>query len=154
VPRPAAGAGMTQTLAPETTARPRRELDEQLVCTEIIDVTHDVKSFVLATTDDMGAGEVGLAFDPGQYLTVTVTVDGEEVQRCYTIASPPTRPGPVTITVQRVPGGPVSNWLHDHLRVGEVIRAAGPHGQFSLANHPASKYLFLSAGSGITPLMS
>jgi ferredoxin-NADP reductase len=53
-----------------------------------------------------------------------------------------------------VPGGKVSNWLHDNLRAGSQVRVLGPAGEFTCARHPAQKYLFLSAGSGITPLMS
>ena len=95
-----------------------------------------------------------LRFDPGQYLTLTAEIDGELLSRCYTIASAPTRPDSLSITVKRVPGGPVSNWLHDHVRPGTRLWVTGPNGRFSTAQHPAKRYLFLSAGSGITPLMS
>ncbi len=120
-----------------------------LVCTAVEDVTHDVRSFVLRP-----AVPTAYRFDPGQHLTVTVPVDGEQLSRCYTIASSPRRPEELTITVKRVPGGPVSGWLHDRLRVGDAVVVDGPLGVFSTAHHPASRYLFLSAGSGITPLMS
>ncbi len=123
------------------------EITGPLLCTRILDVTHDVRSFELSPAQP-------LSFRPGEYLTLTVLVDGVEHQRCYTISSPPTRPDLLTITVKRVPDGPVSNWLHERLRVGDTVRASGPLGRFSMANHPASRYLFLSAGSGITPLMS
>ena len=128
---------------------PVAEIDERLLCTRIEQVTHDVKSFVLARVD-----RAGLAFDPGQYLTVTVETDDGELQRCYTIASPPTRPDLLTITVKRVPDGPVSGWLHDRFAVGDTLRVRGPYGRFGTARNPAAKYLFLSAGSGITPVMS
>jgi glycine betaine catabolism B len=125
------------------------ELDGYLTCTEIVDITHDVKSFAFELP-----GPGLLRFQPGQYLTFRLLVDGERVERCYTISSPPTRPDRLTITVKRVPGGVVSNWLHDHLRVGDAIGASGPFGRFSSAIHPADRYLFLTAGSGITPAMS
>ncbi len=126
------------------------EVDEDLVCTEVLQVTHDVMSFVLRST-----GEARLfRFRAGQHLTLTVSVDGQERKRCYTISSSPLTPDTLTITVKRVPGGPVSNWLHDNLGVGEAVAATGPLGRFTTADHPADKYLFLSAGSGITPLMS
>ncbi len=48
----------------------------------------------------------------------------------------------------------MSNWLHDNARPGLEIKALGPAGDFSCAHHPAAKYLFLSGGSGVTPLMS
>lgn len=60
----------------------------------------------------------------------------------------------MSITVKRVPGGPVSNALHDTLVPGATIRALGPMGEFTATLHPAQRYLFLSGGSGVTPLMS
>ena len=78
----------------------------------------------------------------------------EVVYRCYTISAAPTRPHAVSITVKRVPGGPVSNWLHDNLRPGMSLKVSGPMGEFTYYDHPADKYLFVSGGSGITPLMS
>jgi glycine betaine catabolism B len=125
------------------------DLDEALICTQISDVTHDVKSFTLETVQPQQ-----LRFDPGQYLTIRIEIDGAEAERCYTISSPPTRPRALTITVKRVPGGPVSNWLHDNLGMGGKLHVSGPLGRFSMVHHRAPKYLFLSAGSGITPLMS
>lgn len=124
------------------------EVDGTLICREIIDVTHDVKSFAFEIP-----GGAQLRFLPGQYLTFEFEVDGAYVQRCYTISASPAG-GDLTITVKRVPGGPVSNWLHDRLRPGDRVRASGPFGQFSCAVYPAQKYLFLTAGSGITPAMS
>lgn len=125
------------------------ELDGHLTCVGVTDVTHDVRSFTFQVP-----GSASLRFLPGQYVTLRLDIDGVPVERCYTISSAPTRPEELTITVKRVPGGPVSNWLHDHLRVGDTVRAVGPFGQFSYAVHPAERYLFLTAGSGITPAMS
>ncbi|MCI2422658.1 hybrid-cluster NAD(P)-dependent oxidoreductase [Saccharopolyspora sp. K220] len=123
--------------------------DQRLVCKQVQRVTGDVKSFLLEPVEP-----ALFHHDPGQHLTIAVDIDGQEIRRCYTISSPPTRPHRVAITVKRVPGGLVSNWLHDHLVPGAVLRARGPFGEFSMIRHPAAKYLFLSAGSGVTPLMS
>ncbi|QYN33753.1 hybrid-cluster NAD(P)-dependent oxidoreductase [Pseudonocardia sp. DSM 110487] len=120
-----------------------------LTCKQVHTITADVRTFVFEV-----AGSEQLRFDAGQYLTVTTEPDGIPVTRCYTISSPPTRPRRIAITVKRVPGGLVSNWLHDHLTPGGTLRASGPQGQFSVARHPAPKYLFLSGGSGVTPSMS
>ncbi|AYH43902.1 hybrid-cluster NAD(P)-dependent oxidoreductase [Azoarcus sp. DN11] len=125
------------------------EDDDVLICCQVRQETHDVKSFILRPW------RPGLVrFLPGQFLTLELEIDGEAVNRCYTISSPPTRPDTLSITVKRVPGGRVSNWLHDHLSAGMSVRALGPSGDFACALHPAGKYLFLSGGSGITPLMS
>lgn len=144
---------MLTTSAPARTQTHARywvdELDGYLTCTEIVDVTHDVKSFSFELP-----GPALLHFLPGQYLTFRFLINGERAERCYTISSAPTRLESLTITVKRVPGGVVSNWLHDHFRVGDAIGASGPFGRFSSAIHPADKFLFLTAGSGITPAMS
>jgi ferredoxin-NADP reductase len=124
-------------------------IDEELVCTAISQVTHDVRTFELRRSEP---GR--FAFLAGQHVTVAVVVDGRRLERCYTLSSPPTRPDRVSITVKRVLGGPVSTWLHDGFRVGDRLHAAGPLGGFTLEEHPARRHLFLSAGSGITPLMS
>ena len=87
-------------------------------------------------------------------MTYAFEIGGETLHRCYTISAAPTRPETISITVKRVPGGPVSNWLHDSLKPGMTVKALGPMGSFSCFAHPAPRYLFLSGGSGITPLMS
>ena len=125
------------------------ETEEALLCTHVRAETHDVKSFFFRSP----AGHA-FAFMPGQFLTLELEIGGARLNRCYTISSPPTQPHTLSITVKRVPGGPVSNWLHDHLSAGMTVRTLGPAGVFSNALHPAERYLFLSAGSGITPLMS
>lgn len=125
------------------------EEDDLLLCCQVRQETHDVKSFILRPRTP------GLVrFLPGQFLTLELEIDGETVNRCYTISSSPTRPDTLSITVKRVPGGLVSNWLHDNFTAGMSLRALGPSGEFACALHPAAKYLFLSGGSGITPLMS
>ena len=127
----------------------REEIDQPLVCIGLRQETHDVMSFTFRADEP-----TRLRFDPGQYLTLTADIDGELLRRCYTIASAPTHPDSLSITVKRVADGPVSNWLHDHVRTGTRLWMTGPHGRFSTVQHPARRYLFLSAGSGITPLMS
>lgn len=123
--------------------------EETLVCCQVREETHDVKSFFFMSREGRT-----FVFEPGQFLTLELEIGGETINRCYTISSAPTRPHTISITVKRVPGGKVSNWLHDNLRVGESLRVLGPAGIFTCAHRPSGKYLFLSAGSGITPLMS
>lgn len=120
-----------------------------LVCSQVLAVTHDVKTFVFTTPDRRP-----FDFEAGQFITIRVEIDGELMTRCYTIASPPTRPDRLAITVKRVPDGIVSNWLHDNLEPGAWISMHAPAGAFVLPEEDAPKYLFLSAGSGITPVLS
>ncbi|MEM5344617.1 hybrid-cluster NAD(P)-dependent oxidoreductase [Paraburkholderia azotifigens] len=120
-----------------------------LTCCRVVDETHDVKSFEFRVDDGSP-----IRFEPGQFMTVSASVQGQPVERCYTISSPPTRPYLVSITVKRVPGGVMSNWLHDNMKPGTQLRAYGPSGSFTPTAAPAVKSLYLSAGSGVTPLMS
>ncbi len=121
------------------------ERDEALICAGVREETADVRTFVLRPEQ-----ERLFRFLPGQFMTLELEAAG--LQRCYTIASPPTRPFRLEITTKR--GGPGSAWMHDHVRPGTRLRAAGPSGDFSFGLAPRGKYLFLAAGSGITPLMS
>ncbi|MES2665463.1 MAG: hybrid-cluster NAD(P)-dependent oxidoreductase [Pseudomonadota bacterium] len=93
-------------------------------------------------------------YQPGQFLTLDLPVPGGSVQRTYTISSSPSRPLSLSITVKAQPGSIGTRWMLDHLKPGMRIKAHGPAGQFTFLRHPARKYLFISAGSGITPMMS
>ncbi len=123
--------------------------DLGLVCCKIRQETHDVKSFFFRPEKP-----ALFKYLPGQFITLELEIEGKSINRCYTISSTPTRPHTISITVKRQPNGIVSNWLHDHLKVGSKISVLGAAGEFSCALAPAKKYLFLSGGSGITPLMS
>lgn len=122
---------------------------KSLHCCAVQDETHDVKTFVFQCPD-----LPAISFEPGQFLTVSPVINGQSVSRCYTLSSSPTRPFSFAITVKRVPGGPVSNWLHDNLRAGDRLLATGPAGNFTPVSKPSAKVLYLSAGSGVTPLAS
>jgi ferredoxin-NADP reductase len=120
-----------------------------LICRQVQDVTHDVKTFLFEPTRP-----ALFQHEPGQFVTLQLQIDGRLVSRCYTISSPPTRPHLLGITVKRQPGGLVSNWLHEEMTPGKRISAEGPFGVFSITRRRSAKYLFLSGGSGITPVMS
>ncbi|RQU27047.1 hybrid-cluster NAD(P)-dependent oxidoreductase [Burkholderia cenocepacia] len=120
-----------------------------LVCCRVRDETHDVRTFVFSAKDGHP-----FSFEPGQFITVSADVDGVPVSRCYTVSSPPTRPYTLSITVKRTPGGVMSNWLHANMKPGVELSAFGPSGIFTPSSGPAAKVLYLSAGSGVTPLMS
>jgi glycine betaine catabolism B len=129
--------------------------DLKVRCAEIINETHDVKTFRFVA-------EPGLLFSykPGQFLTLDLEINGQEVLRSYSISSSPSRPHSLEITVKRVPAatpdlpdGLVSNWLHDNIRVGSEVKISGPMGKFTCFQYPSQKLLFISAGSGVTPMM-
>lgn len=126
------------------------DTERELVCVDIRPETHDVRTFTFRAADGQP-----FAFSAGQYLRFAVNVAGEALSRCYSASSSPLRPGLISVTVKRVDGGVVSNWLHDHLAVGSRLAAVGPAGRFTLPEAAADGPLLLvSGGSGITPVMS
>jgi glycine betaine catabolism B len=130
--------------------------DLTVKCMQIIDETADAKTFRFVAEPP-----VLFSYKPGQFVTLDLEIDGQEISRSYSISSTPSRPHSLEITVKRVPAasaehprGLVSNWLHDNLQVGSQVKLSGPTGKFNCFDHPAPKLLLLSAGSGITPMMS
>ncbi|WP_448213214.1 MOSC N-terminal beta barrel domain-containing protein [Colwellia sp. MEBiC06753] len=123
--------------------------DIELVCTHIYQETHDVKTFVF--TSEQAELPHYIA---GQHLPFKLTIGGKQVNAIYTLSSSPTRPETISITVKRVENGKVSNFLHDHFKVGDKISAKPPAGKFNLETIQQNKVLLLSAGSGITPMLS
>lgn len=139
---------MSSFTLPATRAEWRSDRWARLRCLAAWNETHDVRSFLLAPED---GGR--FAFMPGQFITIRVT-DGDEVlERCYTLSSSAIGERTITITVKRKEGGRVSGLLHDTLKVGDIVEAFGPSGRFG-PNRPDEKYLLLSAGSGVTPMLS
>ncbi|MBW4669640.1 MAG: FHA domain-containing protein [Cyanomargarita calcarea GSE-NOS-MK-12-04C] len=128
-------------------------------CIGIIDETHDVKTFRFVADPP-----VFFTYKAGQFVTLELEINGEQILRSYSIASTPSRPYTLEITVKRVPSlsttesgvprGTVSNWLHQNLRVGSTIKLNGPLGKFTCFDTNSQKLLLISAGSGIIPMMS
>ncbi|AQS37571.1 flavodoxin reductase family protein [Shewanella psychrophila] len=121
----------------------------ELLCVEKWQETHDVFSYRF-----QGIEPVKFQFKPGQFLTFNMDIDGKKTYRSYTISSSPSRPYSIVVTVKCIEGGRVSNYFAQSLNVGDTINASGPDGVFNLVDIKADKYLFLSAGSGITPMFS
>lgn len=93
-------------------------------------------------------------FQPGQFMTLEIPIPGGPLHRTYTISSSPSRPRSLSITAKAQDSSIGTRWMLDNLAPGTRIKAIGPAGLFSMSQHPAEKYLFISAGSGITPMMS
>src|SRR5687767_7972110 len=93
--------------------------------------------------------------EPGQYLRVGVVVDGVHHWRAYSLTSDPGRPdGFISITPKLVEEGTVSPYLTRDARPGTVVRLGGVEGTFTLPETLPEKMLFITAGSGITPVMA
>lgn len=130
-------------------ARPWDDRAQHLELVRVIPEAPDVATFTFRT----GEGN-WFRYLPGQFITLELPVPGGPVLRTYTLSSSPSRPLAVSVTVKAQAGSIGTRWMLDTLKPGDRLRAYGPAGTFSFHLHPADKYLFLSAGSGVTPMMS
>ncbi len=109
----------------------------------------------------------GFQFDyqPGQYIGIGVLVDGRWRWRSYSLTSSPGAAGPatsgrsarqriITVTVKAMPEGFLSTHLVSGVAPGTIVRLAAPQGNFVMPDPAPASVLFLTAGSGITPVMS
>ena len=90
---------------------------------------------------------------PGQYVRVGLDVDGVRRWRSYSLTSPPTTSGTIAVTAKPVPAGLVSAHLAQRLAVGDLVHLDQACGDFVLPSPAPAKTLFVTGGSGITPVM-
>ncbi|MFG1778076.1 ferredoxin reductase [Micromonospora sp. NPDC049048] len=91
---------------------------------------------------------------PGQYVRLGVDVDGVRQWRAYSVTSAPARRGgPISVTVKAIPDGVVSNHLVRRARPGTLVQLDQAQGDFVLPGRPPARVLFVTAGSGVTPVM-
>ena len=111
--------------------------------------TQQTKSFTLALPKWM-------VCRPGQHYDVRLTApDGYQTQRSYSIASPPERAGELELTVERIPDGEVSPYLHDVLVLGDQLEVRGPIGGYFVWDVSlGGPLLLIAGGSGVVPLMA
>ncbi|WP_395681798.1 pyridoxamine 5'-phosphate oxidase family protein, partial [Inquilinus sp.] len=120
--------------------------------TRIVEESATIRSFVLEPAD---GGSV-VAHQPGQFLPIALDIPGRDrpVRRTYTLSDAPDGRS-YRISVKREAGpGLASGWLHDHVRVGDTIRALAPRGDFVLDPDSRRPVLLLSAGVGVTPMIA
>jgi ferredoxin-NADP reductase len=89
----------------------------------------------------------------GQHINLTVEIDGRRHTRCYSPANAEGSPL-LELTIGRHHGGLVSEYLHRHARPGMVVGLSAPAGDFVLPQSRPRRIIFISGGSGITPVMS
>ena len=116
----------------------------------VIDETSDARSFVLDIPPELTET---FRYRPGQFCTFRVRVDGEEHFRSYSMSSEPDMDADLVVTVKRVPGGLVSNWLNDNVPTGATVELTKPAGVFCPQETERPLVAFCG-GSGITPVMS
>ncbi len=135
------------------TAAPRKRKfwSGELRVARIFDESHDVKTFRLVAVD---GGPLPFDHTAGQYLNLSLTIDGKRVNRSYTIASPPTRSAFCEISVKQAADGYASRHLHQTWREGQTVKVSAPAGTFVFAGHESKRVVLVAGGIGITPMMS
>jgi ferredoxin-NADP reductase/DMSO/TMAO reductase YedYZ heme-binding membrane subunit len=113
--------------------------------------TADVRTFRLVAP---GGGALPFTYQPGQYINLALTIDGKRVKRSYTMASSPTRPEAVEITVKKKADGYASGHVHAVFIAGALVQVSAPAGTFWCNGEGSDRVLMIAAGVGITPLMS
>jgi ferredoxin-NADP reductase/sterol desaturase/sphingolipid hydroxylase (fatty acid hydroxylase superfamily) len=95
-------------------------------------------------------------FSAGQHLTIKVNTKGETLYRTFSISSIPNIDNFLTLTIKKIKGGKVTNYLAENLKVGDTLEVTAPSGQFYLNAEPANQkhYVMIAGGSGITPIYS
>jgi ferredoxin-NADP reductase len=130
-------------------------LDPLLVTTEcrarVVGVEHGTPESVTLRLRPNRAWE---GFEAGQFVNVTVEIDGVRHRRCYSPASAAGRAPEIEITVKRHPGGLVSNFLAERAHPGMVVGLSAAEGEFRLPRERPEAVLLIGGGSGITPLMA
>jgi len=121
----------------------------RLICKNRWQETPDCISFTLMSEEQ----DKTFSFIPGQFVTLGVEIDGNTEYRAYSLSSVPNQTE-LQFTVKRVTGGKVSNHLNDHLQIEQSLEVLPPSGQFHIEQPHTDKILLLSAGCGITPVMS
>jgi ferredoxin-NADP reductase/DMSO/TMAO reductase YedYZ heme-binding membrane subunit len=137
--------------APVTAAAKPNLWSGTLRVARIVKETPDVRTFRLASRD---GHRLPFQHLPGQYLVLSLQIEGKRVIRTYTIASSPSRPDYCEITVKREENGLASRHLHDTLREGDLLNVSAPAGRFTFDGTQSDRIVLIAGGVGITPLMS
>lgn len=140
-----------QTNRDTVRVEPGRSWKGQLRICAIYQETPNVKTFRLQAP---GGGTIPFAFLPGQFLTYAIEIDGKTVRRSYTIASSAAQTAYVETTIKREDGGLLSDYMHGHLKEGDLVEVAGPSGAFTFTGAEADSVVLIGGGVGITPLMA
>ncbi len=123
----------------------------KLLVARIFQETPTVKTFRMVSADRR---RLPFTFKPGQFLSLSLPIDGKEVRRTYTVSSPPTRTSYVEITVKREVEGTASHYLHDQAREGDLIEVRALSGSFTFTGDESRGVVLIGGGVGITPMMS
>ena len=117
----------------------------------IFEEAPNVKTFRLANIDNT---PLSFTYEPGQFVTFILDLNGKKVRRSYTISSSPTEKDFVEVTIKREDKGLVSRHFHDKLKVHDKLEVSVPNGKFYFNGEQSDSIVLISGGVGITPMMS
>ncbi len=90
-----------------------------------------------------------ISFQAGQYINLEIAALGGQ-SRAFSLANPPGEAETVELNVRIVPGGQVTTWLHEHLKVGDELKLSGPYGRFFVKKSANVPLIFMAGGSGLS----
>lgn len=135
--------------APATAAKVRDHGFHSLRVAEVVRETADTNSLVFDVPADLAAT---FAYEPGQNITFRLPINGELEHRSYSMSSAPATDAKLAVTVKRVEGGLVSNWVNDNVKAGDEVQVTSPAGLF--VTKTDRDVVAFAGGSGITPIFS
>jgi len=117
---------------------------------DIVRETEDAISIVFNNPENQ------IQYKPGQYITLIVNIEGEEMRRSYSLSSSPDYDQKLSVAVKEIDEGKVSKFLVNRLKPGDELKIMAPAGNFTteLNERNARTFVLFAGGSGITPLMS
>lgn len=121
---------------------------------KVLEIIRETKDAISIVFEQPSEGKIN--YKSGQFLTLIVPVRGKEVRRAYSLCSSPYVDEHLAVSIKRVDNGLMSNWLPDHLKVGDRVKVMEPMGQFTadLAKTNKRHLVLFAGGSGITPMLS
>ena len=130
-------------------------MDHSFYTLKVVDLKKETLDTVSVTFSVPKELKETFQYTHGQYLTLKFNINGESVRRSYSMCSAPIEEN-ITVTVKRVKGGKVSNYINSQLKQGDEVDVMPPQGRFFTDLNPDQRksYYLIGAGSGITPLFS
>jgi ring-1,2-phenylacetyl-CoA epoxidase subunit PaaE len=131
-----------------------KKTSEGLYSLTVADIRHEANEAFTIQFGDVPT--IFRDFWAGQHLTIKVNIKGETLYRTFYISSIPNKDNFLTLTIKKIKGGKVTNYLAENIKVGDTLEVTAPSGQFYLNTEPANQkhYAMIAGGSGITPIYS
>jgi ring-1,2-phenylacetyl-CoA epoxidase subunit PaaE len=122
-----------------------------LIVQSVIEETSDARTYIVGRAD-----KENIIYKAGQFITITVNLNGRELRRSYSLCTAPEFDSYVAFTVKKVANGEVSRHLFRNLVTGSTLLALEPSGRFTFQaeGSPKRDVFLIAAGSGVTPVIS